>query len=181
MARTKKTLPLRALASGVIRKADTAGRRYGSLTVEAWPKVAGDEIARHTRGFALRDNQEFVVFVDGAAWANQLSLMSEDLRQRLNTHLGDNAVKTLRFTVSRAVAEATTREGVEQAAEEYYTPEVPDPAPLDEVELEQAKHVATAVRDAELREAALKVMIKDLEQKKGARLRMGRTGPKEAS
>ena len=181
MARTKKTLPLRSLASGVIQKADSSGRRYGSLAVEAWPKVVGDEIARHTRGFALRDNQELVVFVDGAAWANQLSLMSEDLRVRLNTHLGDNAVKTLRFTVSRAVAEATIREGAELAVDEYYAAEVPDPKPLDHVELEQARHVAGAVRDTELREAALKVMIKDLEQKKGARLRKGRTGPEEAS
>lgn len=43
--------------------------------------------------------------------------------------------------------------------------------PLDDVERSQALKVAGMVKNPRLREAALKVMIKDLEQKKGARLK----------
>jgi hypothetical protein len=174
MGRTKKTLPLREVAAGVMQKADTRGRRHGALAVRVWPEVVGEEIARHTRGFALRERGELVVAVDSSAWANQLSLMAEDLRLRLNAHLDENAVTALRFTVSRKVAEEVAWEGSEQGVQEYYEPEPANPVELDDVEYDQARHVASAIHDPKLREVALGAMVKDLEQKKGARL--GRPG-----
>lgn len=184
MARLKKTVVLREIAPDVLGKADKKGRRYGAMAVNAWPVVVGEEIARHTRGFALREDHELVVFVDGPAWANQLSLMADDIQQRINAHLGQNAVKSLRFTVSRAVAQQGAVQAAEEDAGTYYLPEPQTPAALDGVELEQARHVAAAVRDPGLRELALKVMVKDLEQKKGARISRGSKGlerpPREA-
>lgn len=181
MARLKKTVVLREIAPDILDKADKKGRRYGAMAVGVWPVVVGDEIARHTRGFALREDQELVVSVDGAAWANQLSLMADDIQQRLNAHLGENAVRSLRFTVSRTVAEQTTTQTAEEGVEAFYLPEPQTPAPLDGVELEQARHVASAVRNPAVRELALKVMVKDLEQKKGARLKRGTTGPEDTA
>jgi len=177
MARTKKTLPLGEVAAGVLKRADKEGKRYGAQAVAAWRGVVGDEIARHTRGFALRGNRELVVFVDGATWANQLSLMSDDLTDRLNQHLGEKAVRSLRFTVSRKVKEQSDWETLANDAEEYYEPEVVTPIPLDDVELQQAACVAEAVKDPEIKKAAMRVMIKDLEQKKGGRARGAATGP----
>lgn len=171
MARLKKIAPLSDLAPAVLKKADRAGHRYGVMAVEAWPVVVGEEINRHTRGFALRDNHELVVFVDSGAWANQLTLMADDLQVRLNAHIGKNAVNSLRFTVSRKVAERRAEETMQATTDAFYTPDTMSPAPLDTIELEQARHVATAIGDPALRELALRVMVKDLEQKKGARLK----------
>jgi len=171
MSRLKKTVRLSELAPDVLRRADKAGRRYGAQAIEAWPTVVGAEVARHTRGFALRDHHELVVHVDSAAWANELSLMADDIRLRLNAHLGEDAIESLRFTVSRKVAEHRAVAALEAEADGFYAPEPQTPVPLDEVELEQARHVAAAIRDPEIREQALKAMIKDLEQKKGARVR----------
>lgn len=171
MARLKKTVTLGEITPDVLKKADKAGRRYGALAIDAWPAVVGDEVARHTRSFALRDDHELVVHVDSAAWANQLSLMADDIRLRLNAHLGENAVRSLRFTVSRKVAEHRAIGALETDTETYYAPEPQTSIALDDVELEQARHVAAAIRDPELRERALKAMVKDLEQKKGARLK----------
>lgn len=176
----KKTLPLGDLVSGVLKRADKLDKRHGAQAVTAWREVAGAEIARHTRGFALRENRELVVFVDGAAWANQLSLMSDELQTRLNAHLGDKSVSSLRFTVSRKVADEVGWEELSRDTDDYYAHEVVTPVALDEVELGQARQVARMVKNTTLREAALKVMIKDLEQKKGARSANGHTGPEKA-
>jgi hypothetical protein len=176
----KKTLPLGDLVSGVLKRADKQGKRYGALAVNAWRDVVGDEIVRHTRGFALRDDRELVVFVDSAAWANQLSLMSDELRARLNSHLGEKSVSSLRFTVSRKVADEVGWEELSRTTEEYYAQEVNRAVPLDDIERGQAAQVARTVKNTELREIALRVMIKDLEQKKGTRSASGLTGPEKA-
>lgn len=177
MARMKKTLSLGDLASNVLKRVDKQGRRHGASAVTAWREVVGDEIARHTRGFALRDDRELVVFVDSAAWANQLSLMSDELQTRLNSHLGEKSVSSLRFTVSRKVADEVGWEELSRSTKDYYSHEVITAVPLDDIEREQAEQVARMVKNAGLREVALKVMIKDLEQKKGARSASGPTGP----
>jgi len=150
------------------------------MAVSAWREVVGEDVARHTRGFALRDDRELIVFVDGAAWANQLSLMSDELRERLNSHLGEDSVRTLRFTVSRKVTDEVGWEELSRDTEDYYSHEVMHPMPLDDIELGQAAQVARMVKNAELRAIALRVMIKDLEQKKGARSANGPTDPGQA-
>lgn len=179
MARMKKTLPLGDLASSVLKRADRLDKRHGALAVTAWRDVAGEEIARHTRGFALRENRELIVFVDGAAWANQLSLMSDELQTRLNAHLGEKSVSSLRFTVSRKVADEVGWEALSHETDDYYAHEVVTPVALDDIELGQAEQVARVVKNTGLREVALKVMIKDLEQKKGNRSANGLTGPEK--
>lgn len=171
--RSRKTQPFGPLAARVLGRADTHSKRKGAAAVGAWAVVAGDAIASHTRGFALRDDGELVVFVDGSAWANQLSLMSEELMTRLNEHLGEQSVRTLRFTVSRraregfAAPEQDTEAGLADA-------DWPEPVGLDEIEMAQASRVASIVKDEALREAALRAMRRDLELKKG--LRLNRSG-----
>ena len=156
-------------AERVMRRVDPSGKRHGARAVAAWRAVAGDTVAEHSRGAALRENGELVVYVDSAAWAQQLSLMSDDLKTRMNAHLGRPLVRSMRFTVSRAVAKEARQEEVEAAADEFYAPDEPAPVTLSETERNQAEHVARPVRDAELREVVLRVMIKDLERKKGMR------------
>lgn len=168
MARSKKTQPFGQVASRVLGRADSRGKRRGAAAVNAWETVVGEGIASHTRGFALREDGELVVYVDGAAWANQLSLMSSELMERLNAHLGEEAVGSLRFTVSRK-----TKEGLAAPAREEEPGESEGDAvaavPLDEIEMAQASRVASAIKEEALRELALRVMVKDLEQKKALR------------
>ncbi|MDZ4180385.1 MAG: DUF721 domain-containing protein [Coriobacteriia bacterium] len=167
--RSRKTRDLKQLASGVLKRADKEGRRFGAQAVSVWGEIAGPEIARHTKGFALRGDRELVVFVDGAAWANQLALMSEELLGRLEAHLGEKTVRSLRFTVSRRVHDEILWEANAGVTEEFYVPDETPGTPLDHTELQQAAHVAAAVRNPAVREVALRAMIKDLEQKKSHR------------
>jgi predicted nucleic acid-binding Zn ribbon protein len=163
----KRIASLNEVAAKVLGRADRQNKRGGAAAVNAWGLVVGDEIARRTRGFALRDDGELVVFVENGAWATQLTAMSQELLERLNDHLGENRVKTLRFTVSRKARSDEVTVGT--LTDEVLTVQGPAPLALDDTERAQADQVASVVKNEALRQAALRAMIKDLEQKKGLR------------
>lgn len=169
MARAKKTQQFDQVAAKVLGRADKQGKRHAASAVNAWSRVVGEDIGAHTRGFALRENRELTVFVDSAAWANQLSLMATELIERLNADLGEKSVTALRFTVSRSVKEGTLTAAQEEDTADFYKTDAHEPAQLGTIELAQANQVASVIKDDTLREAALKAMIKDLELKKGLR------------
>lgn len=179
MTRWRRTIGLGEAAERVLRRVDPSGKRHSARAVAAWRAVAGDTVAEHSRGAALRENGELLVYVDSAAWAQQLSLMADDLKRRMNAHLGRPLVRSLRFTVSRTAAKEAQQERREAQAEEFYAPDEPAPIELSETERDQAAHVARSVRDPRLREVVLRVMIKDLERKKGARKKTCPTPPEE--
>ena len=176
MARARRTRSFGELAADVVKKADPKGRRFGAEAVAAWPEVVGPEIAGHTRGFALRERGELVVFVDRAAWATQLAAMAEEIRTRLNTHLGHTRVRSIRFTVSRNVAAEAQWVAREEETEDYYAPDGVESAPLDQVERSQVEHVVSVVTNPVLRRLASRVMVLDLERRKGAQSDRGQTG-----
>lgn len=169
MVRKKKTTSISELGHEFVTRIDPGGKRYESKAVELWPSVAGEEIDRHTRGIAVREG-ELIVYVDSPGWANELSLMAEYLRGRLNSAAGQDLVTSIRFSVSRQVSRMRHEQAVVNTEEEYYAADQTPAAALSEQELQQAQYVAAAIEDPELREKALRVMIKDLERKKGARI-----------
>lgn len=181
MSRLRRIAGLPEVMSKVLKAADPVGKRHSARAVAAWQEVVGPAITEHTRGFALRDGQELVVFVDSPAWAQQLSFMSDELVRRLNAHVGTTAVRHLRFVVSRKVAEeiawerldAETTQQADAAGDER------ERVPLTETERAQAEYVADAVRDPKLREVVLKVMVGDLERKKAERQRTAQMVPEE--
>jgi predicted nucleic acid-binding Zn ribbon protein len=63
-----------------------------------WPEVAGQAIATET---APAGEREGTVTIDcsGAVWAQELTLLEVDLRERLNGRLGGLQVRLLRFNV----------------------------------------------------------------------------------
>ncbi len=167
--REKRTQTFGAAAERVLGRIDTSGKRYSARVVGVWNEVVGPGIARHTQGFAFREGKELVVFVDTPAWANELSLMSGDLMRRINSRIGEESVSSLRFTVSKRVAAERAWDATIEESEAAYEPDAVEPLPLSEVERDQAAHVAAVIEDPELRELALRVMMKDLALKKGAR------------
>lgn len=167
--RAKRSQSFNDAAEAALRRIDKAGKRHNARVVGVWSEVVGADIARHTKGFAFRENRELVVYVDTAAWANELSLMANDLTARINTRIGDDVVRSLRFTVSRTVSAERAWEAAITHAEAEYESTPIEPVALTDVEVAQAEHVAAAIDDGELREIALRVMMKDLALKKGTR------------
>lgn len=158
------------------RAGDAAARLLGKLdrsgeglrrarVVATWREVAGPEVASHARGFALRGT-ELLVYVDSNVWANELAILSEEYRTALNERLGKEAVGSIRFAVSKKVADRRAEEEADAAADrsrEHRT----RPVPVTETEAAQIRHMAAAVKNQEVREAVVAAAIRNLEWRKG--------------
>jgi predicted nucleic acid-binding Zn ribbon protein len=86
--------------AGVLREA-LAGAAPDTLLARVqalWPEVAGAAVAAES---APASEREGAVTVDcsGAVWAQELTLLEGDLRERLNTRLEGFQVRSLRFRV----------------------------------------------------------------------------------
>jgi predicted nucleic acid-binding Zn ribbon protein len=75
---------------GINRKLNT------SNIFNHWEEIAGKEIAKRSRPERLV-NMTLHVSVTSSIWANELSLMSEELINRINSSAGEEVVKKLRF------------------------------------------------------------------------------------
>ncbi|MHB1340670.1 MAG: DciA family protein [Coriobacteriia bacterium] len=170
MARRRKTETVGDVTGRFMQRIDPEGKRHTGSVVNAWKQAAGDEVSRHTSGVVFK-NGELVVSVDSPAWANELSLMTDRFRKALNDQIGQNLVRSIRFTVSRRVSLEQKEAAAREETEEFYEADATPPSPLSQSELDQATYMAAAVPDEKLRRAALRVMIKDLEWKKGGRSR----------
>jgi hypothetical protein len=157
---------------GVIRRLDrkSGGAYTAARVMLAWERIAGDGIAKHTTGAHLRDGV-LVVFVDNNAWATQYTAMAEQYRTSINEELGENLVTSLRFIVSRKVAEEHRLKREEVETEEFYREDDVPSVPLSGNEMAQIESSVGEIPDAELREAVLRATVKDLEWKKGLALR----------
>ena len=168
--RRRRLDSLGEITDSVVRRADPQKRRYGARAALVWEKVAGVDVSKHTVATSVREG-EFVVSVDSAAWAHQLDLMKDHYLESIRLEIGETAVKRMRFTVSKRVAEQRIQQEEQDETSGFYKPDTTPSVPLDESERRQAEYIAEAVKDEGLRDAALRVMIKDLEWKKGARTR----------
>lgn len=135
---------------------------------DEWDKVAGPGVAEHTTGVHLRSG-ELLVHVDSPAWATELTALIGPYTEAMNSALGQNFVKTMRFTVSRKVDDKRRRLRQQQDADDFYAPDPAEPVPLTEDELRQVEASVPDVGDESLRQAAIRATIAGLELEKGRR------------
>ncbi|HET6497877.1 MAG TPA: DUF721 domain-containing protein [Coriobacteriia bacterium] len=158
----------------------SSGAAQGSRqarVVEAWSEVAGPEIERHTLSAGLRGG-ELVVQVGSHAWATELAALSEELRARLNSVLGEEAVRTIRFTVSRSVSQAHAAVGAEEDVSRRWGGEFVEPQPLTREEVAEIESQASAIEHEGVRHAVVRAQVKELEVRK-ARMARERTNGHE--
>ncbi len=168
MCAERSSRPVRVgdLLRDLIARSDARGTGLAQARVEeVWDGVVGPDVSRHTAGLVLR-GEELVVHVDSHAWAAELSLMGEHLRERLNSALGESLVGSVRFTVSAAVEERARRRRVDRAIRRGYGGERVTPEPLTKEEREWVERSAEAIPGDALREAAMRATMRDLEWKK---------------
>lgn len=182
MSRKGKAHPLGQGLSQLIGRLDRkSGGGYTQARVGIlWQELAGPMVTNHTTGAHLRDGT-LVIYVDGPAWATELTAMSETYRIRMNEELGKNVVRTIRFTVSRKVAEEFRLKRTELEDEEFYLQDVVDSVPLTKTEREQVEASTESIPDEGLREAAVRATVADLEWKKGLAARKARETARQGS
>lgn len=87
--------PLQSAIEGLIEE---SGWRLAAATGSVfgrWAQIVGPELAAHTKPEGLTDG-ELTVTADSTAWATQVRLLAAQLVRRLNTELGDGAVKRVK-------------------------------------------------------------------------------------
>lgn len=176
---------VRPLGQGLESLVGRLDRKTGGAYTQArigilWQQLAGPMVTSHTTGAHLRDGT-LVIYVDGPAWATELTAMSETYRKAINTELGKKAVNNIKFTVSRKVAEEFRLRQTELDDEEFYLQDVVDSVSLSETERAQVEASTECIPDAELREAAVRATVADLEWKKGLAARKAREAARGGS
>ncbi len=149
-----------------VKKTDKSGRLKEARVFEVWQEIVGAQIAAHTHSMRLVDG-ELQVAVDSATWATELTAMSEDLRRRVNSSIGENLLRKMRFTVSQAVEMERAEEEREQQTARGYGGRSVEPTSLTAEELEAVRRSVSVIHDPDLRDAALRATVADLEWKKG--------------
>ena len=88
---------------GAVRRviADAAPQTLLAAVQTVWPTAAGAAVAKQAEPVSERDG-EVTIACRTAAWAQELDLLQDRLRKRLNEELGDERVSGLRFTADGA-------------------------------------------------------------------------------
>jgi len=180
MIRKGRQARLGSVLEGALRRLDRKnGGAYASArALAAWEKVSGQGIAKHTTGAHLR-NGALVVYVDNNGWATEYTAMAEQYRRAVNQEAGEELVTSVRFIVSRKVAEEQQTKRSEERSEQFYQEDEVSPVPLSDVELAQLRSSVRDIPDAELQEAVLRATIRDLEWKKGIAARNEAQAPRD--
>jgi hypothetical protein len=156
----------------------TGGAYTAARIAETWASVVGPSIATHTGRPVFRDG-ELHVATDSAAWATELSAMSESLKDSLNKEIGKPAVRSVRFTVSRSVSVERMREQAEEDTARFYAPDDVQPVALSPEELEEVDRSVSAIKNEALREAARSAAVKHREWSKGTSVAKTPQEPRE--
>jgi len=171
MSRLRRTESIGSIANSLWGRLDRTGEVAGKArAIAAWRTVAGDEVAAHARGFALRD-RELLVFVDSPVWANELSVLSENYRVAVNERLGKELVGSIRFTVSRKVEEGLADDAEDDRRDEAVRRDLVRPIKATEAEVEGVQRMAATVGNPALREAVIAAAVAHLEWRKGIEAR----------
>ena len=178
----RKNTDIGSALERIVGKLDRkSGGAYTSARVSRlWEEAAGPVVAKHTTGSHLRDGA-LVVYVDASAWAMELTAMAETYRNLINSELGKETVREIRFTVSRKVVEGIRLLEAETALDEFYREDDVPPVALTDTERAQVEASASVIPDETLREAAISATVKDLEWKKGIAARNSRETARDGS
>lgn len=107
----------------------------------AWPAAVGPAIARQAWPLRIARDGTLHVATVSATWANELTLLGDDVLARLREHVGDEAPTKLKCAVGPVPEPARAPEQL---------PPAPTELPADVVST--AASVASAIDDPELRE-----------------------------
>ncbi len=122
-----------------------------AAVTRVWEKAVGPAVARAAWPQRIARDGTLHVATTSATWANELSLLQEEVVAKLAAELGDDAPSTLRFAVG-LIPEPAADESAPARP-----PLVPEPA-----EVERAAELAAAIDDPELREAVRKAAAASL-------------------
>ncbi len=92
----KKIEDIGSIIGSVVDKMELSKKLKISNIFNHWEDIVGSEIAKKSKLQKLV-RKTLYVSVTTSTWANELSLMSEKLIEKINSFTGEDVVKTIRF------------------------------------------------------------------------------------
>lgn len=127
--------PLKDALESLMLRSGLAKGAAGHRAVDIWEEVAGPAVAKKTAAVRVAGDVLYVD-VDSPVWASQLTFMKADLLERINSRIGEEVLRDIRFrsrsikrqtaapeiaegnVLQRAIQGTRPEKGDEQAAEE---------------------------------------------------------------
>lgn len=85
-----------SIIKGIIKDADVRQRLTESKIFIHWKEIVGTEISKKAKPERISRGTLYVS-VTTSIWANELSLMSDKLIEKINSFIGEGLVKKIRF------------------------------------------------------------------------------------
>ncbi|MGI4788922.1 MAG: DUF721 domain-containing protein [Janthinobacterium lividum] len=99
MKKTRGMAPASGAVQGFLQSQELAQALRPHLAKVHWAGVVGPQVSGVTQVEAVRDGV-LVVRVKNSVWANELTLLKEDMLRRLNAKLGGRVLTDIRFKAS---------------------------------------------------------------------------------
>lgn len=129
--------------------------------VGMWEETVGGVIARHAQPIGLR-GRKLSVQVDSPVWMQQLSMLRPELVEKVNRALGSELIAEMVLVLGEVKGRARQHE------------KAPALPPLTESERKQLEGYVSSVDDQNIRSALLRLIEKDMRNRKANDRKVGR-------
>ncbi|MCI6702331.1 MAG: DUF721 domain-containing protein [Prevotellaceae bacterium] len=92
----RKVLPVAEIVNRHLREKGLEMPLYQRRTIDAWEKVCGEVVARHTTHKYIR-NQTLFVGISSPALRSELSMMRQEILQKLVDEVGHKVVYDIKI------------------------------------------------------------------------------------
>ena len=153
MRKAGKPAALGNILEGVFSRRGLKGRIKENQALALWDSAVGAGIAANANPLSVRDGV-LTIEAKNSTWAQELSFLCPDILRELNSLLGAEVIRELRFRIadpSKPLLEAVVRKS---------SPGQTEPHKLDPFTEDQIERHIKGIRDPELRKALRSFMIK---------------------
>lgn len=92
----KEIKDIGSIINDVVKDLNIESRLKTSKIFSHWKEIVGDEISKRTKPERISRNTLYVS-VASSTWANELNMISARLIERINSFVGEDAVKRIKF------------------------------------------------------------------------------------
>ena len=148
-------LPLTIKKLGIIK-------RYNSESaILHWREIVGDKIAAHAYPLSVQRDL-LLVAVGNPVWGHHLSMMKQDIINKINAFIGDNLIRDIRFQAGYL----KDNQNQEQDGQLCHTDIKLHKVKLDDSEIQAVHKLVSTIGNDELRDKLNRIIKKDFALKK---------------
>lgn len=144
-----------------IKKLGIAKRYNAESAIFHWREIVGDKIAAHAYPVSVQRDL-LLVAVGNPVWGHHLSMMKQDIIAKLNSFIGDNLIRDIRFQAGYL----KNNQNQENAGQEHKNEIKLYDTRLEDSEIKAVNNLVAEIKDNELRQKLTYIVKRDLALKK---------------